>query len=78
MIMKDCGTQSKIKPLNYDDNDEESQTECEISDSDESEYRRESENEYDDDNSSDTPITDFGKMPSKTAFVVYWLPLMIF
>ena len=77
MIMNDFGTQSKIKPLNYDDNDKEPQTECESSDTDESEYHQ-SENKYDDDNSSDTPLTDFGKMPSKTAFVVYWLPLMIF
>ena len=69
-------TQCNIEPLNYDDNDEESQTECESSDSDESEYHQ-SENEYDDDSSSDTPITDSGKMPSKTAFVVYWLSLMI-
>ena len=47
-------------------------TECESSDSDESEYHQ-SQNEYDDDSSADTPITDSGKMPSKTAFVVYWL-----
>ena len=58
MIMNDFGTQSKIKPLNYDDNDKEPQTECESSDSDESEYHQ-SENKYDDDNSSDTPLTDF-------------------
>ena len=76
MIMNDLGTQCNIKPLNYDDNDEESQTECESSDSDESEYHQ-SANEYDDDSSSDTHTTDFGKMPSKTAFVVYWSSLMI-
>ena len=76
MIINDSGTQCNIEPRNYDDNDEESQTECESSDSDESEYHH-SENEYDDDSSSDTPITDSGKMSSKTAFVVYWLPLII-
>ena len=76
MIMNDFGTQCNIKPFNYDDNDEESQTECESSDSDESEYHQ-SENKYDDDSSSDTAITDSGKMPSKTAFVVYWSSLMI-
>ena len=76
MIMNDFDTQCNIKPLNYDDNDEESQTECESCDKDESEYHQ-SENEYDDDSSSDTPITDSGKMSSKTAFVVYWLPLII-
>ena len=62
--MNDFGTQSNIKPLNYDDNDEESQTEFEGSDSDESEYHQ-SENEYEDDSSSDTPITDAGKIPQK-------------
>ena len=44
--------------------------------SDRSEYHL-SDDEYDDDSSSDIPITDSGKMPSKTAFVVYWLSLMI-
>ena len=65
-----------ILALNYDDIDEESQTECESSDSDESKYHQ-SENKYDNDSSSDTPITDSGKMPSKTTFVVYWSSLMI-
>ena len=76
MIMNDFDTQCNIKPLNYDDNDEESQTECESCDKDESEYHQ-SENEYDDDSSSDTPITDSGKMLPKTAFVVYLSSLMI-
>ena len=68
--------QCNIEPLNYDDNDEESQTEYGSRDSDESEYHQK-ENKYDNDSSSDTPITDSGKMPSKTAFIVYWLSLMI-
>ena len=70
------GTQCNMEPLNYDQNNEESQTEWESSDSDESEYHQ-SENERDDDSSSDTPIIDSGKMPPKTAFVVYWSSLMI-
>ena len=76
MIINYFGTQCNIEPLNYDDNDEESKTECESSDSDESEYHQ-SENEYDDDSCPITPITDSGKMPLKTAFVVYWSSIMI-
>ena len=68
--------QCNIEPLNYDDNDEDSQTEYGSRDSDESEYHQK-ENKYDNDSSSDTPITDSGKMPWKTAFVVYWSSLMI-
>ena len=76
MIMNNLGTQCNIKPPNYSDNDKESQTECESSDSDESEYHQ-SASEYDDDSSSDTHNTDSGRMPSKSAFVVYWSSLMI-
>ena len=54
--------QCNIEPLNYDDNDEESQTEYGSRDSDESEYHQKG-NKYDNDSSSDTPITDSGKMP---------------
>ena len=74
--MNDFGTQCNIESINYDDNDEESQAEYESSNSDESEYHQR-ENECDDDNSSNTPITDYRKMPSKNAFVVYWSSLMI-
>ena len=76
MIMNDFDTQFNIEPLNHDNNDEESQIECKSSDSAESKYHQ-SENEYDNDSSSDTPMTDSGKMPSKTAFIVFWLSLMI-
>ena len=68
MIMNNFGTQWNIEPFNSKDNDEESQRQCESSDSDESEYHQ-SGNEYHDDSSWNTPITDSGKMPSKTTFV---------
>ena len=76
IIMNDFGTQFNIPPLSYNDNNEQSQTECEISDSDKREYHQ-GENEYSDDSSSDTHITDSGKMLSEITFVVYWSSVMI-
>ena len=72
--MNEFGTHCNIEPLNYDDNDEESQTECKAVIVMKVNTTKVKTN---DDSSSDTPTNNSGKMPSKTAFVVYWSSLMI-